>query len=513
MKELNLIRKDFRKVELKIALCYPNLYQAGIACHAIQLLYFLFNSFENIQCERFYYNSKTHPISMESGQPLKKFDIVCFSLQYELDYINVLKMISSGGIPPLSERRATPLVIAGGPCALENPLPLFPFIDFFVLGDLEPVLDQLISYLMEYKKGNKTLHDFQDIPGVFVPLTHRGEKISKSVAPDLDKCFHPSSQLISEASPFGRSLLLEVTRGCPRGCRFCLIGYQALPMRSRSLATLKQIILDGVERSHVKKVSLIGPSLSDYPRLKKLCEFIVEQGLQLSLPSMRVEALTDSLLEILYDAGVRTISIAPEAGSARLRATIGKELSTDLFSNTLIKCSEAKIENLKIYFIINLPTETAQDIEEISTFLGTVIHKIYPPQHLNLSINPFIPKPHTPFQWEPPIDLPVLQKSIKTLEKSVRKLKIYNYDFLDPRWARIQGFLSRGDEKVGEILLKVMEAGGTLGAWRKVVKMLGVSIEESQSFPPTLDEPLPWDFIDVNVDKKKLIDLYQRTYV
>ncbi len=512
MVEQNVISKDFRKIELKIALCYPNLYQAGIACHAIQLLYYLFNSFENVHCERFYYDPKVLPTSIESGQPLKKFDIISFSLQYELDYINMLKMISLGGIPLLSEKRATPLIVAGGPCALENPRPLFPFIDLFVLGDLEPILDQLITFMTEFKKGGRTLQSFCDLPGVLVPKFHQGERISKIIAPDLNKCFHPRSQLISDSSPFGKSLLLEVTRGCSRGCRFCLIGYQGLPMRSRSLNTLKQIILDGIEYSEVNKISLIGPSLSDYPHLKELCEFIMAQDLQLSLPSMRVESISNSLLEVLQVAGVRTISIAPEAGSARLRAVIGKPLSDDRLLNTLAKCSEAKIENLKIYFIINLPTETSRDIEAINDFLNAVTQQSYSPKHLSLSINPFIPKPHTPFQWAPSISLKNLQKTIKILQHSTKKLKIYDVSFLDPRWARIQGLLSRATRKLAPILIKVMQSGGTLGAWRKALTEANFPLEEFQPFPPILDESLPWDFINVVIQKKKLLDLYNKSH-
>lgn len=265
MNELNVFRKDFKKIQLKVALCYPNLYQVGIASFAVQLLYSLFNSFENIQCERFYYTPKTTPISIESGQPLQNFDIICFTLQYELDYPNMLEMLSLADIPPRSEERKFPLVIAGGPCVLENPLPLVQFIDIFVLGDLEPILDQLITYLIDFKKGSKTLQDFRDIPGLFIPRFYDNEIIPKLVASDLDRCFHPTAQLISEDSPFGKSLFLEVSRGCSRGCRFCLIGYQGLPFRFRALSTLKQIILDGITNSKVDKISLIGNSLSIIP--------------------------------------------------------------------------------------------------------------------------------------------------------------------------------------------------------------------------------------------------------
>ncbi|MFX1295553.1 MAG: radical SAM protein [Promethearchaeota archaeon] len=505
-------KKDFKKIELRIALCYPNLYQAGIACHAIQLLYYLFNSFENIQCERFYYDPKNPPKSIESKVSLKSFNIICFSLQYELDYINMLKMISFGGIPLHSQKRSSPLIIVGGPCALENPRPLFQFIDLFILGDLEPIFDQLIEYLIEFKNGNKILKDFCNIPGVLVPRFNQDKKISKIIALDLDKCFHPISQLISDSSPFGKSLLLEVTRGCPRGCRFCLIGYQNLPMRFRSLSSLKKIILDGIERSYVDKISLIAPSLSDYPYLEELCAFIVEQGLKLSIPSIRIDSLSESLLEILKNSGLKTLSIAPESGSSRLRTAIGKNISEELLLSKIIACSETKIENLKLYFLINLPTETSEDIQAINELLKILIQKAYPPQNLHLSINPFIPKPHTPFQWEPPINVPTLQKTIKYLQKSIRKLKIYNIEFLDPRWARIQGVLSRGNEKLGEILLNVMQNGSSLGAWRKVTKIFNYSIENSQLFHPTLDELLPWDFIDVKIAKKKLLNLYQQTH-
>ena len=512
MSELNVIRKDFRKIQLKIALCYPNLYQVGIASFAIQLLYSLFNSFENVQCERFYHTPKIPPTSIESGQSLKNFDIVCFSLQYELDYINMLEMLSLANIPLQSNERKFPLIIAGGPCVLENPLPLVHFIDIFVLGDLEPILDQFISYLIPFKNGLKTLHDFRDIPGLFIPQFYEGETISKCIASDLDKCFHPTLQLISESSPFGKSFFLEVSRGCPRGCRFCLIGYQGLPFRFRALSTLKQIVLDGIANSKVEKISIIGNSLSDYPHLNELCEFITEQGLNLSLPSLRIDMLSDSLLSLLKESDVKTISIAPEAGSDRLRSAIGKSISDDLLLDQIKKCADAKIENLKIYFLINLPTEAPEDIDSISDLLKTLVQKIYFPQHLHLSVNPFIPKPHTPFQWEPPLNLATLQQTTKVLQKRIRALKIFNFEILDPRWARIQGGLSRGTKELGNILQDILFSGGTLGAWRKILKNSEYSIEESQFLQSTLDVKLPWDFIDIKMDKKKLLSLYNRTH-
>ena len=512
MNELNIIRKDFKKIQLKIALCYPNLYQVGIASFTVQLLYYLFNSFENIQCERFYYSPKTRPTSMESGQPLNNFDVICFSLQYELDYINMLEMLSLANIPLLSKDRKFPLIVAGGPCALENPLPLSQFIDIFVLGDLEPISDLLISSLIDYKKGLKTLQDFRQIPGLFIPQLYEGEPISKLVAPELDKCFHPTTQLISEGSPFGKCLFLEVSRGCPRGCRFCLIGYQGLPFRFRTLSTLKQIILDGIAASKVEKVTMIGNSLSDYPQLNELCDFIIEQGLQLSLPSLRLDALSESLLALLKDAGVKTITLAPEAGSERLRAVIGKALADDRLLDQIKKCADAKIENLKLYFLIGLPTETSADINGISDMLNQIVQKLYSPHYLHLSINPFIPKPHTPFQWEPSLDLLAVQKTVKILQKQIRTLKIYDCEILDPRWARIQGALSRGTPLLGDISLEALNNRGSLGAWRTSFKKLHCSLEESQLVPPNLDAKLPWDFIDIKVEKKKLLSLYQKAH-
>jgi radical SAM superfamily enzyme YgiQ (UPF0313 family) len=512
MSELNAIRKDFKKVDLKIALCYPNLYQAGIACYAIQLLYQLFNSFENVQCERVYYTPKISPVSIESKLPLQKFDIICFSLQYELDYLNLLEMVSSAGIQVHSEGRTSPLIIAGGPCALENPLPLSPFIDIFVPGDLEPILEQLISLLTELKSDKIKLEDLRDVPGLYVPSIYNDQVIRKLTAPNLDNCFHPTSQLTSDSSPFGRSLLVEVTRGCPRGCRFCLIGYQALPMRSRSLQLLKDIIIEGVKNSQVDRVTLIGPSLSDYPHLEDLCAFITEQGLNFSLPSMRVETLSEPFLEIVKSSGLRTIAIAPEAGTESLRAAIGKPISDDLLMDRIISCADARLENLKLYFLLNLPRETPNDIEGIKKLLNKIIQKAYRPNNLHLSINPFIPKPHTPFQWEPPINVSALQKTIKPLQKGIRQLKIYNFDFLDPRWARIQGLISRADATLGKILLHVLENGGSLGAWRKIAKEFNYSIDRTQIFLPSLEETLPWDFIDVQYEKEKLLKRYEQTY-
>jgi len=305
---------------------------------------------------------------------------------------------------------------------------------------------------------------------------------------------------------------LEVSRGCSRGCRFCLIGYQGLPFRFRALSTLKQIIFDGVTNSEVNKISLIGNSLSDYPHLNELCEFIYEQGLKLSLPSLRVDALSDSLLALLKELDVKTISIAPEAGSDRLRSVIGKDISDDFLIDQIKKCADAKIENLKIYFLMSLPTETPEDIDSITDLLDTLVHKIYPPQHLHLSVNPFIPKPHTPLQWEPPLNLSLLQQTTKILQKKIRALKIYNFEILDPRWARIQGYLSRGTERLGSVLQNVLINGGTLGAWRTSSKKAEGTIEECQTFQPKFEIQLPWDFIDIKIDKKKLLSIYNRAH-
>ena len=195
-----------------------------------------------------------------------------------------------------------------------------------------------------------------------------------------------------------------------------------------------------------------------------------------------------------------------------MRQAIGKDLSEDQFLQTLDMCSEAGIENMKIYFIINLPTETLQDIGAISDLLNSAIQKIYSPQHLSLSINPFIPKPHTPFQWEPSGSLSYFQKTSKILQTHLKKLKIYDTSFLDPRWARIQGFLSRGTHFLAPILVKVLQTGGTLGAWRTALKEANWSIDESQLFQPKIDEDLPWDFIDVNVKKTNLLKLFQKTH-
>jgi len=519
--EVNVVRKDWRKVDLRFAFVYPNVYRVGMSSFATQLLYFLLNSREDVVCERCFlpYQKKIIPSSLESRRNLREFDVVGFSLQFETDYVNVVDMLRRSGIPLHSKDRSKedPLIIAGGPCAWENPEPISDFIDLFVIGDAEAVMDRFIDLFLETRNPRENLEVFADIEGVYVPSLGR-HYVKRAWVKSLDDCPHPVAEIVpqvDENSPFapvfGKSFLLEVVRGCNRGCRFCLIGFQNRPMRIRGFEVLKDLVDRGPKFSRVRKVSLIGSAISDHPDFEDLCWYIVNSGFEISVPSLRIDGFSESIAEALVKGGQKTVTFAPEAGTFRLRKVVKKPFTEEQILYAVATAKKCGIKHVKLYFVIGLPGEDEDDLRGIVDLIRKVINLGYSPSELHVSFTPFIPKPHTPFQWLAQFSLKELDKRLKFITKNLKALGLNYVDYLDPRWAKIQAALSLGDRKLGKIIEYVVEHGGGLGAWRRAQKTFGINLTDYSDEVKDLDKELPWSHINVGVDKIFLIGEYERS--
>ncbi|MHA1301277.1 MAG: radical SAM protein [Candidatus Helarchaeota archaeon] len=508
--EYNSIRKDLRN-KIKIALCIPSIYRVGMSSLALHTIYSILNSYEDVACERVFLPTRNSPpYTLESNQPIKNFDFIAFSLHFEMNYSNVIKILLNSNIPIYSKDRNSdyPIIIAGGPiCA--NPLPLSQFIDLFVIGDFEPISGKILDIYRESSSKGEFFESCSELPGFYIPK-YMNKKVKKVYEQKLDNCPHPLAQIIPEVkinSPFfpslGKSFLLEVCRGCNRGCHFCLIGYQGRPVRFRSLNKIKEIIDEGIEKTQVNKVSIIGSGLSDHPNLSDICQYIVHKGLELSIPSIRLDRVSDELLEVFLRANQNTLTLAPETATNRLLEVINKGFSRESILTSIEKIKHYKIRNLKLYFMINLPTETEADLISIGDLIQKINRIGYGGSNLKLSVNNFIPKPHTPFQWESNFNLEELRRKIKFLKRLI-KTKI---DLMDPRWAKIQTHLSLGDENMGTIIELATRYGSGLGSWNKAFKNA-----RFLSCVYDIDSRLPWDFIEFEFDKNKLRKIYEKIF-
>ncbi len=503
--ELNAIKKDWRKVDIKIALCYPNVYRAGMTGLTVKLLYALLNAREDALCERFFVPTLREGWrSLESNQPLNRFDIVAFTLQYEEDYPNVVRILLESGIPPRIEdrREDDPLIIAGGPCATGNPEPLADYIDLFVIGEAEPIIDQILDEIKILEKPRKRIEELADLKGVYLPnISDAAERVWVR---NLDEAAHPLAQqipLVEDGSPympiFGRAFTVEVVRGCNRSCRFCLIGHICRPKRERSLEKIISIIDEGVKYTPVNKISLIGASLFGYQRLEDLCEAIVSRGFELSVSSLSPESITERLADSLAMGGQRTVTVAPDAATEKMRNVIGKMMKEeDLVDAARILLSRG-VKQLKMYFMIGLPEETSEDIIAIADLSRKVADVGYGSRSIHLSINPLIPKPHTPFQRMKAASVSYLRECLRLVRKELKGDGRFVVSMLDPRHAQIQALLSLGDREVGRAVEFVARHGGGLGTWRRAFKEYGIDLERYIG-EKDLEKPMPWEKIRIH---------------
>jgi len=469
----------------------------------IQLLYAMLNARRDTLCERVFMERRgIPPLSLESMQPLTRFDVLAFSLQYETDYVNALIMLRDAGIPLRRSRRGgrTPILMAGGPAVTANPSVLSDFFDLFIIGDWEPISARVIGSIKEIVRGREDLESLGDVRGVYVPSLDQSV-VQRSWAKNLDDCPHPTAQVLPRVkdrdplSPiFGLCFSLEAVRSCDRGCGFCLACWIGRPKRERSLRKLDEILEDAQRNTPFSRVSLIGAGLSDHSQLREIPQLVSSRGFGLSVPSLRVESIDEELAGAIAKGGQRTVSLAPEAATPELRRSIGKELTEERLLSASKILRDSGITRLKLYFMVGLPGEEEGDVSPIPILARRILKIGF--SEVVLSINPFVPKPHTPFQRERFADLEYLRRCLRRISSMVgtRRIRVVG---TNPRYAQIQAVLSLGGSEIGRAVELASLYGSNLGAWRRAFKEFGRSPGELLNSWSLRGGPLPWDFISM----------------
>jgi len=496
---------------LPIALVYPNTYYVGMSSLGLQSVYGLFNADPEVVCERIFWNPRGGDaalLSLESQRPVGDFDILAFTCSFEMDYFHIVEILRWAGIPLRAvERDEThPLLIIGGPAPSANPLPLASIFDAFAIGEGEVLIPPLLAILHEQVSAPRLqlLAALADLPGLFVPRSPHADGQPSSVVRqwlrDLD-AYPTASVALTPDTEFGELFLLEVSRGCARGCRFCLAGHCYRPPRERSPDALLAQAMRG--KRYRDKVGLVGAAISDYSHIGALISGLRKLGMGISVSSLRVDPLPEVLLEALVESGTHTLTIAPEAGSQRLRDVIRKGVSEEEIMEAVDRAA-GRFPHLKLYYMIGLPTETEADVEALVDLTRAVRERF--PGRLTVNITPFVPKAHTPFQWAPMASREILEKRLAAIGRGLRPAGV-EVRSESPFWTRVQGVLSRGDERVGEVLMRMRRS--SQAGWRRACKEVGL---ESDGYLQAwlLGGPLPWDFIDAGPSQVYLQREYER---
>ena len=508
-REKNFVAKSGGR--LRFALAYPNFYRVGMSNLGIHIIYRLLNSHREISCERFFLPEQSTLekisraniplLSLETQTPLNKFQIVGFSVSFEPDYFNVVKMLRLGKINPRASERTDfdPIIIAGGPCATFNPEPLAEIFDAFVVGEGEVILPPLIDEIIatEQLPRRQRLEKLSRLDGIYVPLFKKN--VSRQWVSNLDE--HPAhSTILTDDAEFNM-YLIETARGCGRHCRFCMAGYCFRRPRNRSLDVLKNEIV--AAKKFGKKIGLMGAAISDYPQIDELCKFILGEHLQMSVASFRADSVTSELVKSLAASGLKTLTIAPEVGSEKMRAVVNKGITEENIFNAIELGLSAGIKNFRLYFMIGLPFEELADVEAIAELTARV--KKFCGGRLTLSVNPFVPKPFTPFQWSPFAKKKYLDEAFKILRGQLKNLRGVEIISESVRSAEVQAILARGDRKISEVVLMSESAQD----FRRNFKAVGLD-EDFYLRAIPFEENLPWDFLEQGFTKKYLRDEFNR---
>src|SRR5262245_21766739 len=544
--EEGAVRKDWGG-RVAVALVYPNTYAVGMSNLGFQTIYEHLSALPSVVCERVFFpdaedldeylRTGTPPFSLESQRPLSDFDVVGFSVTYEGDYINVVRLLRMAGLAPRSADRGPgdPLVLMGGVCAFSNPEPLAPFMDAILVGEGEEAVGEIIeAYGAARADGgmaarHRIVDALKPIAGIYVPaayeVMHAADGRVDATVPldaavpglvvkrrlrDVNR-FETRSILKTPRAEYGHMQLLEVGKGCGRGCRFCLEGQVYRPVRHRSLDSLRASVAEIAKDA--KRVGLVGACVSDYPWIGELMKRLEEHGVEVSISSLRADSLTEDLVASLQRGGHRTLTMAPEAGTERLRGVVRKVISDAQLYTACDLLRKYGIPNLKCYFMIGLPTETRDDIVAIGDLAERKLERLrvpgpdgHPFGKLTLSVSSFVPKPWTPFQWAAFDDVRSLEDKLEIIKRAARRLSV-RVVHENPREAALQALLARGDRRVADFIETAAERDGD---WRRAMREWSGDPAFYTRRAREASETFPWDHFDVGVRKAGLLREWQR---
>ena len=557
--EVNMVKKDLSTVDVRFAMCFPDVYEIGMSHLGIQILYDMFNKMDGVYCERVYspwtdldkiMREQDIPLfTLETQDKVRDFDFLGITIQYEMCYTNILQILDLSKIPLMATDRTKedPIVIGGGPCAY-NPEPLADFFDIFYIGEGETVYEELINAYREWKKNGGSRKEFlemaADIEGLYVPMfydvtykedgtlasftpnnTHAKEKITKQLVVDMSEGIFPEKPLVPFIKATQDRVVLEIQRGCIRGCRFCQAGMVYRPVRERKLEYLKNMAYKMLKNTGHEEISLSSLSSSDYSDLEGLVNFLIDEfkgkGVNISLPSLRIDAFSLDVMSKVQDVKKSSLTFAPEAGSQRLRDVINKGLTEEVILKGAKMAFDGGWNRVKLYFMLGLPTETIEDMQGIAELSEKIAEAYYeiPKDQRNgkvqivASTSFFVPKPFTPFQWAPMCTKEEFLEKARIVNARMKEMlnkKSIKYNWHEADVSVLEGLLARGDRRVGKTILKAYEYGALYDAWsdsfdndiwERAIKDTDIDMDFYITRERDTDELLPWDFIDTGVTK------------